>query len=76
LEFDFREAFSRIGFSTVQETNKRLNDLMQSNSEMDASTKTNMILNEMINDNIRVTLGVLEEYHQALMKHLEGKNLS
>ncbi len=73
MEFDFREAFSRIGCSVVQETNKKLNNLMQSDPDMDASTKTNRVLNEMINDNIRVTLGVLEEYHQALMKYLDGK---
>ena len=35
---------------------------MHSNPDMDAPTKTNRIINEMINDNIKVTLGVLEEY--------------
>ena len=73
MEFDFREAFSRIGCSVVQETNKRLSDIMHSNPDMDASTKANRIINEMINDNIKVTLGVLEEYHQALMKRLGEK---
>jgi hypothetical protein len=75
LEFDFREAFSRIGCSVVQETNKRLREIMESDPDMDASTKTNRIINEMINDNIRVTMGVLEEYHQALMKYLSEKKV-
>jgi len=48
---------------------------MESDPDMDASTKTNRIINEMINDNIRVTMGVLEEYHQALMKYLSEKKV-
>jgi hypothetical protein len=74
LEFDFKEAFSRIGFNVVQETNKKLNEIMQSEADMEVSRKTNLVLNEMINDNIRVTLGVLEEYHMALMKYLDEKD--
>jgi len=73
LEFNFREAFGRIGMSVVTETNSKINEIINSDDEIEQSRKTNLILNEMINDNVRITLGVLEEYHEALMKYLSEK---
>ncbi len=73
MEFNFREAFGRIGMSVVTETNSKINEIINSDDEIEQSRKTNLILNEMINDNVRITLGVLEEYHEALMKYLSEK---
>lgn len=69
MEFDFRDAFSRIGINVVEATNKRIQELKE-NSGGTEHEISNLIINEMINDNIRITLYVLEEYHQALMKYL------
>lgn len=70
MEFDFRDAFSRIGLQVVEATNQKIMELKQNGEEKDSREISNLIINEMINDNIRITLRVLEEYHQALMKYL------
>ncbi|BAF59867.1 MAG: hypothetical protein HPY89_05425 [Pelotomaculum sp.] len=76
MEFDFRDAFSRIGLQVVEETNKRIKEMKENmDTEKDPRAFTNIILNEMINDNIRITLRVLEEYHRALMKFISEKGV-
>lgn len=77
MQYDFKEAFNRIGRELDEITNKRIDELrrLSDEGEIDFSQLANETLNEMINSNIRVTAKVLEEYHVTLMKYLASKGL-
>jgi hypothetical protein len=69
MEFNFKEAYVRISASVSEESNRRLNELKEA-----GNNNFGDILNVMINSSIITTAQVLEEYHEALMKHLSEKN--
>lgn len=75
MQYDFKEAFNRIGQQLDEITNKRIEELrrLSDEGEIDFAQLANETLNEMINSNIRVTAKVLEEYHANLMKYLAEK---
>ncbi|CCO08107.1 hypothetical protein [Desulforamulus hydrothermalis] len=77
MHYDFKEAFNRIGQQLDELTNERIAKLQRLSEEgkIDFAQLANETLNEMINSNIRVTVKVLEEYHQKLMRHLAEKGL-
>ncbi|MEW6697784.1 MAG: hypothetical protein ACOY35_13680 [Bacillota bacterium] len=77
MQYDFKEAFNRIGRQLDEITNKRIEELrrLSDEGEIDFAQLANETLNEMINSNIRVTAKVLEEYHANLMKYLAEKGI-
>lgn len=70
MEFDFKETYVRVSASVSEESNRRLQELKES-----GNNNFSEILNVMINSSIITTAQVLEEYHDALMKHLEEKGI-
>ncbi|SHF18739.1 hypothetical protein [Desulforamulus putei] len=77
MQYDFKEAFNRIGQQLDEITNKRIEELRRLSDEgkIDFAQLANETLNEMINSNIRVTAKVLEEYHEKLMQYLSEKGI-
>ncbi|MEW6065471.1 hypothetical protein P378_14765 [Desulforamulus profundi] len=77
MQYDFKEAFNRIGQQLDEITNKRIEELrrLSDEGEIDFAQLANETLNEMINSNIRVTARVLEEYHEKLMQYLSDKGI-
>ena len=77
MEYNFKDAFNKIGREMDEITNQRIDELrrLSDAGEIDFSHLANETLNEMINSNIRVTAKVLEDYHEKLMSYLEEKGL-
>lgn len=77
MQYDFKEAFNRIGQQLDEITNKRIEELrrLSDEGEIDFAQLANETLNEMINSNIRVTARVLKEYHEKLMQYLSDKGI-
>ena len=70
MKFDFKESILRNYNNSVEETNKRLDEIIATKQGREATIS---MRNELDFSILVVVENVLNEYHKALMKHLSGE---